>query len=104
MRKWIIVLAMVLCLMFTLAEVREAKAVVFPLPIALLHVWVGGSHVAFMSTAFGPLLGAAIGPPILFSPYLIMYYNNPGCRNQPSIGDMSNCIQKGASKAPVKKK
>ena len=63
----------------------NAKAVA---PITLVAVGGGAG-----GSAFTPLGVAAIAPIVVFSPYFYQFYKHPECRKEPTIGDLSNCVQ-----------
>ena len=92
--KKLIMLAMVLCFMFMLTQVREAKAIE---PVATPFM-IASSLSIPAATPWVVAAAAVFGPPLVLSPYIYMYVNHPECRKELSIGDMSKCVQSGSKK------
>lgn len=93
--KKIFMLAIVLLVLVAIVPNSEATGL-FLLP-SLGHVIASaGSSGAFVGLGYmGIMQGAVL---TAFSPYFILYYKHPECRQEKSIGEMSECIQKGVKK------
>jgi hypothetical protein len=85
MRKLIVLLLIVAFLVVAIEANACAVQVVVPVVATVAGgtagvVWVG--------------LGvAAVAPFVLTSPYWWMFYANPECRKEPTLGDLSRCVQ-----------
>jgi hypothetical protein len=86
MRK-LIILAMVVGFLFMANEAKAGFLIALPTATAATagSVWVG--------------LGiTAVAPLIVFSPYFYQFYKHPECSKEPTIGDLSICVQYGPAK------
>ena len=84
--KKLIILAMVVGFLFMAID---AKAGI------LVAVVVGGGAGGAGFVALGV---AAVAPLIVFSPYFYQFYTHPECQKEPTIGDLSICVQYGPAK------
>ena len=85
MRK-LIILAMVVGFLFMAIDAKAG---------AIILVAVGGGAGGAGFVALGV---AAIAPLIVFSPYFYQFYTHPECQKEPTIGDLSICVQYGPAK------
>jgi hypothetical protein len=86
--KKLIILAMVVGFLFMAIE---AKAGIIIAPVVATSSATGGAVVIGLGVA-------AVAPLIVFSPYFYQFYKYPECRTEPTIGDLSRCIQYGPAK------
>jgi hypothetical protein len=85
MRK-LIILAMVVGFLFMASEAK-APALIVPL------VGGGAGGAAFVALGVGAVVSL-----IVFSPYFYQFYTHPECQKEPTIGDLSSCVQYGPAK------
>ncbi|RPI54975.1 MAG: hypothetical protein EHM49_02510 [Deltaproteobacteria bacterium] len=97
MKKMIIVLVLVAFLAAFIPNAGACGYAPCPEPVTTT-VFVFLSHGGTASVFPWPLVGMQAGCLLAFSPWLIMYYNHPECRDQPTMGDMAECVQKGGGK------
>jgi hypothetical protein len=86
--KKLIILAMVVGFLFMASE---AKATMVIAPVAATSSATGGAVVIGLGVA-------AVAPLIVFSPYFYQFYKHPECSKEPTIGDLSICMQYGPAK------
>jgi len=86
MRK-LIILAIVVGFLFMASEAKAGFAV----PLVAVGGGAGGA-------GFVALGVAAVAPFIVFSPYFYQFYTHPECQKEPTIGDLSSCVQYGPAK------
>ena len=86
MRK-LIMLVMVVGFLFMAIDAKANGLV----PLVAVGGGAGGA-------GFVALGVAAVAPLIVFSPYFYQFYKHPECRTEPTIGDLSRCIQYGPAK------
>jgi hypothetical protein len=85
--KKLIILAMVVGFLFMANEAKAGFLIALPTAATATAgvVWVS--------------LGVtAIAPLIVFSPYFYQFHKHPECRKEPTIGDLSSCVQYGPAK------
>ena len=85
--KKLIILAMVVGFLFMAIDAKAG--------ILLVATVVGGGAGGAGFVALGV---AAIAPLIVFSPYFYQFYTHPECQKEPTIGDLSICVQYGPAK------
>jgi len=88
--KKLIVLLMVVCFLLIGGE---AKALAPLVPVAV--VTTGGAATTLVAVSCGLPLGilGAMGAGLLIGEF-IQYAQYPECRKEPTMGDLSNCVQK----------
>jgi hypothetical protein len=85
--KKLIILAMVIGFLFMASEAKAAPFIIVPV------VGGGAGGVAFAALGI-----AAVASIIVFSPYFYQFYTHPECQKEPTIGDLSSCVQYGPAK------
>jgi len=85
--KKLIILAMVVGFLFM---ANEAKAGIL--------IVVGTASGGTSGAVVVGLGVAVVAPLIVFSPYFYQFYKHPECRTEPTIGDLSSCVQYGPAK------
>lgn len=86
--KRLIVVMLVMAFLFVAVEVKAAPQI----PLWVVAIPVHGA------TFWGPA-AATIGiSALVWSPYFYQFYTHPECQKEPSIGDLSNCVQFGPNK------
>jgi hypothetical protein len=86
MRK-LIMLVMVVGFLFMAIDAKANGLV----PLVAVGGGAGGA-------GFVALGVAAVAPLIVFSPYFYQFYTHPECQKEPTIGDLSSCVQYGPAK------
>ncbi len=86
--KKLIIVAMVVGFLFM---ANEAKAGFIIVAVSATSSATGGAAIVGLGVA-------AVAPLIVFSPYFYQFYKHPECRKEPTIGDLSSCVQYGPAK------
>jgi hypothetical protein len=85
--KKLIILAMVVGFLFMASEAKAG----FLIPLVAVGGGAGGAGLVALGVA-------AVAPLIVFSPYFYQFYTHPECQKEPTIGDLSICVQYGPTK------
>ena len=83
----LIILAMVVGFLFIAIDAKAGAII----PLVAVGGGAGGA-------AFAALGVAAVVSLIVFSPYFYQFYTHPECQKEPTIGDLSSCVQYGPAK------
>jgi len=85
-----------LAVCFFLAVIPKSEAWVSCEPVTTtttIYVYVGGGGGGGAALGLLYALGGEVAVLLAFSPWLIMYHNNPECRKEQTMGDMAKCVQ-----------
>lgn len=91
-RKLVVLFVMVAFMSLFIPKARACTPAPEPVTTTVSVVISTGGTAAVFPWPLVVMQGAVL---LGASPWLIMYHNHPECRDQPTMGDMGACVQKG---------